>query len=870
MAQKGLNRPPELALKFFRWYCTSERQEELEGDLEEFYSLRIHRGSPVWKARLFFWWNVLRCYRSYAKTKTQKTNTMYPLFKSYFKLALRHSWKNKWAVMINILGLGVALSMCIFVYSIYAYNFEFDSFFDDSENIYRVHSMTFENGQERRNEITPMAMDHVLRNELSQVQTVSYMFNEYFTVKNGTDYFRHEVGVVSSDFFEMFKLPLWYGSYTDFGDRPLVYLTKPTAKKFFGDEVALGEKLTIYISSSKKIEVTVGGVFERIPLNTSFTMSMVISMDDYVREVDKNLNDWSNRFYVTHFIKTSSKAIPSIVEAMSAYIPQQNEGHKELKMNDFELVPFRSPIHNDNDMYRTNTNARLGYAVHIIFTSLASMVFLIACFNLANSSIAMISRRLKEIGIRKTLGSENRQIMIQFLMEMGIVCAIAFIVGLSMVNFTSSSIMGLFGETFLVKDINLTGVILFVFIFLLLTTLVAGIMPALYAWKFQPVAIMRKSVKLRGVGWINKTLTVAQYSFSIAVLSAAITFSNNSKFLDNLDLGYANESIYTLDFEDQTKYPVVKQKIDQMPDIQTVGTFSHIQRFGSSSRRKLLQRDTSVHELQTYTVGPGYLELMEVPITLGRSFISGSEADEQSALIVNQEFVRQYFKNENPLNKVVKVGDERKTIIGVSANLIQDVYLDSEDKPCAYLYSEESQYRFLIVKVGSGDPIEIENKFKSIWSEEVDGPYEGSWQKDLAYGSATRDTENLRIIFMAMAMLGGFLSVAGIFSLSKLNVTKRIKEISIRKVLGSSLNELLLKINKPFLYVLSIAIIVGSALGYLISDMVLGMIYRYYVSISPLTSLICGLFISIMAVIIITLSVMAPARANPVVGLRDD
>lgn len=870
MTNKGLQQPPKLALKFLRWYCKSERQEELEGDLVEFFILRIQNGSPLWKARLFFWWNVLRCYRGYAKTKTQKTNTMYPLFKSYFKLALRHSWKNKWSVMINVMGLGLALSMCIFVYSIYAYNFEFDSFLGDTDKVYRVHSMTFENGAERRNEITPLALDDILRNEISQVQAVSSVFDENYTVKKGADFFQQDVGVVSSDFFEMFELPLWYGSYADFGQKPLVYLTKPTAKKFFGNEVALGKTLTIYVSSKRKIEVTVGGVFERIPLNTSFSATMMISMDDFIRAFETSPNDWSNHFYVTHFVETTQASIPTIIDKMTAYLPQQNEGHKELKMKAFELIPFRSTIHNDRNMYRTNTNARLGYAVHIIFTALASMVFLIACFNLANSSIAMIAKRLKEIGIRKTLGSENRQIMVQFLIEMGIICALAFVIGLSMINFTSNSIMGLFGETFLIKDIDLTGVIIFIIIFLVFTTLVAGIMPALYAWSFQPVAIMRKSVKLRGVGWINKTLTIAQYSFSIAVLSAAITFANNSQFLDELDLGYANESIYTFELSDQSKYSAIKQKIDQMSDIQTAGTHNHIQRFGSSSSRKLLQIDTSVYELMTYTIGSGYLDLMEVPITLGRSFISGSESDEQSAIIVNQEFVNQYFKDESPINQVVKIGDQRKTIVGVCTNLIQDVYIDSEEIPTAYLYDETDQYRFLIVKVGMGDKSSVEGNFKTIWSEEIDDPYGGSWQKDLAYGSAVRDTENLRIIFLAMAILGGFLSVAGIFSLSKLNVAKRIKEISIRKVLGSSIKQLLLKINKSFYYVLLIALLVGAALGYLISELILGMIYKYYVTVSPATSLLSGLFISIVAIGIISFSVIAPAKANPVSGLRDD
>ena len=156
--------------------------------------------------------------------------------------------------------------------------------------------------------------------------------------------------------------------------------------------------------------------------------------------------------------------------------------------------------------------------------------------------------------------------------------------------------------------------------------------------------------------------------------------------------------------------------------------------------------------------------------------------------------------------------------------------------------------------------------FRRIWI----GHMIGSWQKDLAYGSAVRDTENLRIIFMAMAILGGFLSVAGIFSLSKLNVAKRVKEISVRKVLGSSLNQLLITINKSFLYVLAISLILGSVLGYLISDAVLGLLYKYYVDVSPLTSLVSGLFIGIVTTFILIVSVSTPAKANPAIGLRDD
>ncbi len=870
MKNKGLHRPPVLALKFFRWYCRSERLEELEGDLEEFFFLKIHNGSSVWKAQLFFWWNVLRCYRSYAKKKTQKTNTMYPLFKSYFKLAMRHSWKNKWSVMINIAGLGIALSMCIFVYSLYAHNIEFDSFYENTDDVYRVNSMTFENGQERRNELSPGPIDDKLRNEIAGVQQVSSYFDENMSVKIKNEYFDQSVGVASSDFFEMFRMPLWYGSFEEFGEKPVVYLTKRTAKKFFGNEVAIGEAMTLFITTTKKIEVVIGGVFERIPLNSSFSVDLIMNLDDYLATSGRDINDWDWHMYVSHYVRTDSKNIPSIEEHLDTYLPLQNEAHSALQMTAFDLIPFRSPIHNDVDMYRNNTNIRLGASIYVIFTSLALMIFLIACFNLANSSIAMIAKRLKEIGIRKTLGSENKQIMTQFLMEMGIICALAFVVGLAMSNFTSDSIMGLFGESFLLRDINLGGVIIFILAFLVFTTLVAGIMPALYAWKFQPVAIMRKSVKLRGVGWINKTLTVAQYSFSIAVLAAAISFSNNEQFLEDLDLGYANEDIYALELVDKTLYEPIKQKIDQIPGVETVGTFSHLQRFGRSSRRRTLKIDTASYEIRSYTAGSGYLELMELPMTLGRSFIEGSKTDQKHSIIVNQEFVRQFFKGENPINQEVKIEDEKKTIIGVYANIIHDVYIDAEDQPFIFMYKETNAYPYLIAKVRNADKNDIENQFKKIWNEEVERPYLGSWQKDLAYGSAVRDTTNLRIIFLAMAILGGFLSLAGIFSLSKLNVAKRIKEISIRKVLGSSIKQLLLTVNKSFFYVLSISLVLGCVLGFLISNAVLGLVYRYYVEVSPFTSLASGLLIGIVAAVILIFSVMASAKMNPVVGLRDD
>ncbi len=870
MNEQVTYQPPQLALRLFRWYCRPDRVEELEGDLEEFFNNRISGGESLRKAQLFYWWNVFRCYRSYAKSKTQTNTIMFSLLKSYFKLAVRHSWKNKWSVMINVVGLGIALSMCVFVYTLYAYNIEFDSFYKYTDNIYRLHAMTFENNQERRNEISPVPLDNILKNEISGVSKVGTFVDRGYTVKKGNEFFEESVSAASLEMIEMFNPPLRYGSFAEFGKQPVVYLTEPTAKKYFGDQVALGEKLTIYMTDEQKFEATVAGVFERIPLNSSFDFTMLIHIDDYIRTRDLDINDWNERQYFSHYIETNLGNVSTIEDNLNRYIPQQNEAHEAFKIQRFELVPFRSSLVTDENIWRSNANSRLRTTVHIIFTTLTAMVFLIACFNLANSSMAMIAKRLKEIGIRKTLGSESRQILGQFLFEMGIVSALAFVIAFSTVNLTSNAIMGLFEETWLVRDVDLTGVIIFVIIFLLFTTLVAGLLPAMYAWRFQPVAIMRKSVKLKGVNWLNKALTVAQYSFSIVVLSAGFTFSKNSDFLKELNLGYQTDGIIALDLGNPDHYGPMKQKIDQVPGVITAGTSNHLANFGRFSTRKTLEIDTSTYELRTYLIGEGYLDLMEVKLASGRKFIDGSEADRKQSVLVNQEFAKRYFEGNDPINKVIKVAGERRTIVGVVANIIDDVYEDSEFVPIAMMLDENVDFRHLVVKVTNGNLESVEGQLKEIWAGIIDQPYDGELQKDLSIGSAGRDTENLQKIFIAMAILGGFLSIVGIFSLAKLNVAKRIKEISIRKVLGASLRELLMTINRSFVIVLMIALVFGSVLGYFVADMVLGMIYKYYTDVSAFTSLLAGIFIVLLSMIMITSAILTPANANPVVGLREE
>ncbi|MEM9324252.1 MAG: permease prefix domain 2-containing transporter, partial [Bacteroidota bacterium] len=366
--------PPRMAQALFRRYCRPDRQEELEGDLEEFYYKRLKDGSSLWKARFFYWWNVIRCYRPYAKSKTQNNMLLYPLFKSYFKLALRHSWQNKWSVLINVVGLGMALSMCVFLYMMYAYNFEFDTYYQNTDDIYRLHGFTIENNLERRNETSPVALDDVLRHKVSGIEEVASYYARDASVSKGNEFFTERVAFVSSEFFDLFETPLWYGSYATFGEQPVAYISRELAKKYYGDEIALDKVLSIYLGGSRKREVIIAGVFDKMPPNRSFFNEIVVHHQEYADAYELDMNDWGNHRYIAHFIRARAESLENIEREINTYIPLQNEGHQERSIIRFEFVPFLSPTIANHLLWRSYVGQRVRPSVYVIFTALIAMV----------------------------------------------------------------------------------------------------------------------------------------------------------------------------------------------------------------------------------------------------------------------------------------------------------------------------------------------------------------------------------------------------------------------------------------------------------------------------------------------------------------
>ncbi len=869
---KPYNDPPALALRFFRWYCRKDRLEELEGDLEEMHERRQNLNFSKIRLGLSYWWDVIRCLKKYSvkKTKTQMNTSLY---RSYVKVALRNTRKNLGPVLINIIGLGLSLGFCFTVYMLHAYNLEFDFFHPNTDEIHRMHSIRWHNEQPRRYELVPLPFIAKVEQEIPGVDDVTYYQVHQGTLKisntnyqSSGEYFSQTVASTRSNFFDFFDIPLKSGNNLSLKDESSVYLTEETAEQLFNDVSPIGETITVYIGQEKGIDLQVAGVFEKIPLNTSFNFNILVNHQTILKVLESSEASWKRSDNVAIFFKSK---VPNQVEStVKGFLPEQNKKQESWKISQIEVHPFIDPLLSDGYVYSAPTNNRVRASALIIFSIMALLILLITCFNLANTSIALMTKRVREIGIRKTLGTTNFKLFEQFMMEMLVITFFAFIIALLMANPISEQLFGLFGVSFLLQEVSLLRFIPFVLSFLLICTFLAGILPAMYAWKFSPSSILSGKQSLKGVGWFQKALTVGQYVVSICLLICAWTFGQNNKYLGEIDLGYNYNQVAILPLDSPKDYEQVKNDLAQLVSTTHVtGTQHH---HGAAGFLSTLSTDTTDLEITTFKIGEGYLETMEIDVVQGRTFIPGSELDQNRSIIVSKEFSFRYLDQGNPLGQQVEFGGVKRTVVGITSDVIHEVYSDYKRRPVAYLPAAPSDYTMLVLKTASADTKNLENELKAYWSDHFDTPYRGQGQHMVSSFYATRDARNLKLIFMSIAILGSLLSTIGIFSLAVMNIAKRTKEISIRRVLGATSRQVLLIIYRSFGWIIGLSVALGIVSGVFLSKAVLSAIYKFYLSTPLLDATVIGIGIMIIAILFITAAAVKRIMANPSEGLRTE
>lgn len=793
------------------------------------------------------------------------------MFRNYLQIAFRSLLKNKSYVIINTFGLGIALACCITAYLLLAFNIEFDDFYEDEKvaDIFRIHTnFTRPDGSLGQHINAPINMGSAIVEDIAGI--------ERFTRYNGTSAFvRYEEKsfserVVFSDeiFFEMFDYPLVKGSFSTFKDKNSVVINAQTATKYFPDENPIGKVLTFNFPNDKEFLCVVAAVIEDVPLNSSMPFGMMMRIENFMEIYDLSSDEWGDWRDPTIFVELTNPAhYTQMKEQFQAYVPLRNEMKEDAKVASFELHPFKSSVTQD-DIAWSMINVRMSLIPLIVFSVMALMILLIACFNLTNTSIAIATKRLKEVGVRKTMGASRFQIVIQFMLEMVMTILLSLIVGYAFSNILVKEFVDMWNLPYTLSDLNGLNFVIMLLILIFVTALTAGLYPALFSSKFNPVVLLKGNVKIKGTNFFTKTLVGAQFAISVIVLLNGIVFMQNTRFQEKVDFGYDMEKVLTVNVQSEQEYKVLKNRAASNPQVELTSITHHC--LGWSSYPFPVKIDTAEYQAQHIEVGENFFEVMGMKLSRGRFLNFENATDELKAIVVNDAFVK-HVGLENPVGQVVIVRDEKRRIVGVVENHIDNFFRSKDPEPFVFYASKRNEFQMMLVRSKNDDLASLKSFFETTWKEEFpEKPFQSNYQEDMVLEGLRQTNTNLKKIFLFLTVLGGLLSAAGIFALASLSIEKRNKEIGIRKALGASVRQVVFLLGREFAIILVIAATIGALIGFFLSSMLLNEIYAYHIEVGKLATIFAAIVICAVGLLSTSSIILKAALANPVVSLRDE
>ncbi|HEX6891976.1 MAG TPA: ABC transporter permease [Chryseolinea sp.] len=790
------------------------------------------------------------------------------MIRNFLLITIRNLMKNKVFIFINVFGMGIAIACCIVAY----FNWEFDARFDshhvNRSSIYRVSSVREFDGQTTLYGHAPHPLGMTIKQNIPDVSKVVRYSGSYSDFKVDDNIFRAGLAYVDPEFFDVFSFELLSGSSADLKDKSKVFLSEEMATKLFGTTDVVGKQLTQVLGADLK-EFTVGGVFKKQPPNSSFTEESYAHYEN-VYDDDKSVkeDDWKARN--TLFVMISDPArLETVYKQLQVYRENNNKVREDFQIKEFVLDPLvgmgQRDSANDTWSYLRPANNRAAVFAPII---MAVLILLIACFNLTNTAIAISSRRLKEIGIRKVMGSLRIQLIFQFIGETLFICSLALIVGL----FLGEILLGAWNAMW--EHMKLTAhyidspeFSIFILGVLVFTALVAGSYPAFYISNFEPVSILKGKLKFGGTNYFTRTLLVFQYAFSLVAVIFALAFYENSKFQRDFDLGFNDKGVIIAYVGNLSEYQTYRNAIEQNKDIISIAGSKHS--IFSSRYNDPIKHESKQLEVEIIDVGDEYIKTMGLHLVEGRDFQKDSETDEKESVIVTEKLVKS-FGWDKPIGKEIIWMDTVKLFV---VGVVKDVYTQGlwrELDPLMLRFTRPEQYTHVIVNAPLAKLREVNKAMEAEWKHVFPNRlYNGRYLDEITV-EATSVNDNIVKIFAFMGVVALMLSATGLYTLVSLNIIKRMKEIGVRKVMGASVSNITRIINTEFIVMLLIASVIGSGLSYLAVDGLMDSIWDYYQSATSVTFFVSVFLLFFISGITIGFKVFSAASMNPVNTLRTE
>lgn len=797
-----------------------------------------------------------------------------------FKSALRNLRKNKSFSFINIFGLAIGLT-CFMLISVFVYNeLSYDKYPTDAKDIYRVMLSATGNGNVAVYPMVDVAVGEGMKNALPGIKASARISPASDFIKYGDNQFKEEhLAYADSNFLQMFSIPLIEGDIKTALVQPnSIVISKAFAKKYFNNDNALGKLISV---GNSKDPFKVTGIINEVPENSHFHFDAFLSLSSW----HLTRQTWSNVGMYTYLLlnkNTDPKNLEANFPQLVAehVVPEiQNdmgvslaEAQKAVNTFVFSLQPLTDIHLYSHTKYELEPNGDILYVY--IFSALALFILLLACVNFTNLSTAQAVKRAREVGIRKVLGSLKKQLIIQFLTESVLLTflamAIAFGLLLLLLPYFNQVAdreipFGLF--------LNYKSILAIISL-ILITGIVAGIYPAFFLSSFNTIKVLKgSSSKGPQKNLLRSSLVVFQFFISIALIIATIVVYQQLYFMQNKKLGYDKEQVLFLPDarllgKNQTAF---KQQLSQNKDVIASSISWSVPGLPSMDGTQIYPKNENgngkeIHA-NIYHVDVEYLKTLGIKIIKGRNFSKDFPTD-SSGVVINQAMVRELgWSNTNPIGKtIVRSGQKQFKILGVVADFN---YASAKHEVAPLMMMLGNNSGGLVIKINTSNVKDFLADLKTEWdSFNPKGPLDYTFLDDnfaKLYASEIRTQK----IFSAFAMIAIIIASLGLFGLSAFVIEQRKKELGIRKVLGASVQNILLLVSKDFLLLVGIAFLISVPVTWWVMHTWL-QDFAYRIDIHWWFFALAGIIAILISVLTISFQAIKAAVSNPVESLRSE
>jgi len=834
------------------------------------------------------------------ETQKQTLNVEYQktkyMLRNYMKIALRNLAKQRFYTFINVAGLAIGVAACLVIVLFVMNELSYDKHHEKYSRIYRVNGEIKFGGNHWRLAVAPAPLAETLLNEYPEVKSsVRFRSKGSYLVKRNEEadnIKENNVMWVDSTFFKIFTVPVLQGNPDSaLKDPNTVAISKKIADKFFVNENALGQTLIM----DNKWPMKVTAVYETMPETGHFVFDILISMSGL--EEAKSTNFLSNNFNTYVLLKEGVDARAFETKLPGLVIKYMGPQAAEFLGGEFTMEKFMASgnkleytlmpladIHLHSDLaVEVRANGNIIYVY--LFSAIALFILVIACINFMNLSTARSANRAKEVGIRKVMGSFRSHLVRQFLMESVLLSLFSFVLAIG-IAYMFIPLFNDMTQKELALPLSAWSFYGIIFIAMLVVGVLAGLYPSFFLSAFKPVNVLKGRVSLgMKSGLIRSSLVVFQFVISIFLIIGTITVNRQLNYIQNKKLGFRKDQVIVIQdaYALQDNLNAFKEEVLKNSFVQsgTVSGYLPVASWRSDDTHwpeGSQPTQENMVGLQSWDVDQDYLKTFGMKMKEGR-FFSKEFLSDSLAVVLNESAIKNFGFTENPVGKKISTYSDNNPdgtpdvnsirsyeIIGV----VEDFHFESLKQNISplgfYLGESDGSVSFSLQAKNTNDVVKTIEK---IWKSMAPGqPFQYSFL-DEDFNRMYNNEQRLGKTFAVFAGLAIVIACLGLFALTAFTAEQRTKEIGIRKVLGASVNSIVVLLSKEFGKLIIIAFILAAPLSWLAVNWWLKD-YIYKVEIGLFVYLLAGMISFLIAWITMGYQSIRAARNNPVDSLRSE